>query len=97
MTATLEVCVDLGDPVSFLAFEPTRMLAVECDVALDWLPLAAKVRAGAPPPAPVEGAAESVGERHRRVRQTYRRMDLERYAAWRGLSLELPDRSHRVE
>jgi 2-hydroxychromene-2-carboxylate isomerase len=89
----LRVYVDFQDPGSFLALEPTRALTREFDLTLEWLPL--QVRATASGSASDEsGASESVGARHRRVRQAYRQMNHERYALWRGLTLRLPDRDH---
>ncbi len=85
-TTPLTVAVDIKSPECFLALAPTRALARDLDLDIDWLPIVTAPRRPAP-----EG--DDRGSRHKRHRVTYRQRDLARYARAAGLTLRDPDRS----
>tara|TARA_R100001244_G_scaffold86820_1_gene66239 strand:- start:15152 stop:15727 length:576 start_codon:yes stop_codon:yes gene_type:complete len=75
----LTVAIDFKSPASCLALEPTLELARQTGVQIDWLPYPVR-----PFSVPEERAAETVGERHRRVRAVARRDTHLHYAAVQG-------------
>lgn len=85
-TAPLTVAVDIKSPECYLALAPTRALARDLDLDIDWLPIVTAPRRPAP-----EG--DDRGSRHKRHRVTYRQRDLARYARAVGLTLRDPERS----
>ena len=85
-TRPLTVAIDIKSPECYLALAPTRALARECGVDVDWLP----VVTSPPRPAP-DGDDRSA--RHKRHRVAYRAMDLARYARAAGLTILEPDRA----
>lgn len=85
-TRPLTVAIDIKSPECYLALAPTRALARECGVDIDWLP----VVTSPPRPAP-DGDDRSA--RHKRHRVAYRAMDLARYARAAGLTILEPDRA----
>ena len=85
-TATLTVAVDIKSPECYLALAPTRALARDLDLDIDWLPIVTAPRRPAP-----EG--DDRGSRHKRHRAAYRERDLARYARAAGLSLRNPERN----
>lgn len=84
--AALTVAVDIKSPECYLALAPTRALAHDLDIDIDWLPIVTAPRRPAP-----EG--DDRGSRHKRHRVTYRQRDLARYAEAAGLTLRDPERS----
>ena len=85
-TAPLTATLDIKSPESYLALGPTRALARDLGIEVDWLPVVT-----APPrPAP-EG--NDRGSRHKQHRATYRARDLARYAKVAGLTLFDPERN----
>lgn len=85
-TAALTVALDIKNPECYLALGPTRALARELDLDVDWLPLVTSP----PRPAP---AGDDRGARHKRRRVAYRAMDLARYAQVQGLIIRELDRT----
>ena len=85
-TRPLTVAIDIKSPECYLALAPTRALARECGVDVDWLP----VVTSPPRPAP-DGDDRSA--RHKRHRVAYRALDLARYARAAGLTILEPDRA----
>ena len=81
----LVVYIDFASAQARLALNPTRRLAKETGIVLDWRPLSRRPRArrGADP--------ESRGARHARIRADYRRGEEAFYAAQQGIALEYPD------
>ncbi len=84
-TASLTVAVDIKSPECYLALSPTRALARDLDIDIDWLPIVTPPRRPAP-----EGDGRSA--RHKRHRVAYRQRDLARYAKAAGLTLRDPER-----
>lgn len=89
MTATVTVYIDLKSPYAYLALAPTRRLAQECGVALDWLPYTLNIPdyLGS---ARLDAEGRVVEENRsphqwRRVRYAY--MDVRRYANLRGMTI----------
>jgi 2-hydroxychromene-2-carboxylate isomerase len=80
---TLMVAIDFKSPQSYLAKAPTRELAKELGVAIDWEP----VRARPLTPPAAETTHDDRGTRHRRFRALYFERDLHRYARAQGLAL----------
>ncbi|MEE2778435.1 MAG: DsbA family protein [Acidobacteriota bacterium] len=76
------VAVDFRQPQSYLAIRPTRQLAKDLDVELDWRPF--PVPAPSPPDPATEGER---GSRHLQLRARYVEQDLQRYADVQGLVL----------
>lgn len=85
-TAALTVAVDIKSPECYLALAPTRALARDLDLDVDWLPIVTAPRRPAP-----EGDDRS--SRHKRHRVAYRQRDLARYATAAGLTLRDPERN----
>jgi len=85
-TAALTVALDIKSPECYLALAPTRALAQEIDLDVDWLPIVTSP----PRPAP---AGDDRGARHKRRRVAYRAMDLARYAQVQGLTIRKLDRT----
>ena len=81
----LVVYVDFGSPQARLALNPTRRLAKETGIALDWRPMSRKPRPHR------TGDTRSKGARHARIRAEYRRREESFYAEQQGLSLVYPD------
>ena len=77
--------IDFASAQARLAENPTRRLAEETGIVLDWRPLSRrpKARRGADP--------ESKGARHARIRADYRHCEESFYAEQQGLSLVYPD------
>ena len=80
-TLPLTVTLDVKRPECYLALAPTRALAAELDIAVDWLPTVASPHRRPP-------TGEGRGERHLRHRATYNAREIERYAAVRGLVIK---------
>lgn len=80
-TLPLTVTLDVKRPECYLALAPTRALAAELAIAVDWLPIVTSPHR--PPP-----AGDGRGERHLRHRATYNARDIERYAAVQGLAIK---------
>ncbi|MEQ8346047.1 MAG: DsbA family protein [Sneathiellaceae bacterium] len=85
----LTVYVDIKSPYAYLAIEPTRRLARQCGVAIDWLPLTLNIPdyLGS---ARLDGEGRVVEQERsahqwRRVKYSY--MDVRRYANLRGLTI----------
>lgn len=72
---TLDVCVDFGSPLSYLAIGPTLRLAQETGVALTWH---STQHPALRPPTAHEG--DDRGARHRKLRAANLARDIERYA-----------------
>ena len=84
MTApTIDIAFDFASAASLLAFKPTCALADELGIDVRWLPFPAETRA-----VPTAQAAETVGERHARVRAEYVARDFARYAKVQGLTIK---------
>ena len=77
----LTVTLDVKRPECYLALAPTRALAAELDIAVDWLPTVASPHRRPP-------AGGGRGERHLRHRAAYNAREIERYAAVQGLVIE---------
>ncbi len=77
----LTVTLDVKRPECYLAIAPTRALAAELGIAVDWLPTIASPHR--PPP-----AGDGRSERHLRHRATYNAQEIERYAAVQGLVIQ---------
>ena len=82
----LTVGIDLKSPECYLALGPTRALARDLAIEVDWLPVVTAPRRPAP-----EG--DDRGARHKQHRATYRALDLARYARAAGITLRDPGRS----
>ena len=77
----LRVGLELRNPFSYLAIAPTRALAAELGIDVDWLPVTTP-----PLKAPSQpGPDDDRGVRHRRARAQAIARDLETYAAAQGL------------
>ncbi len=90
MTETLTVYVDVKSPYAYLAIEPTRRLARQTGVKIDWLPYTLDIPSylGS---AEVDETGQVVAQdrsehQWRRVRYSY--MDVRRYANLRGLTIK---------
>lgn len=86
---TLTAYVDLKSPYAYLAIEPTRRLARQCGVTLDWLPYTLDIPSylGS---AKVDETGQVIEQERtphqwRRVKYSY--MDVRRYANLRGLTI----------
>ena len=76
----LAVVLDVKDPHSYLAKDPTYALADDLGVDIDWLPFVSR-------PLRRHGSGTDRGSRHRRFRATYLERSIARYAGARGLSV----------
>ncbi len=76
----LAVVLDIKDPHSYLAKDPTCALADDLGVDIDWLPFVSR-------PLRRHGSGADRGSRHRRFRAAYLERSIARYASARGLSL----------
>ena len=77
--------IDFASAPARLALNPTRKLAEDTGIAVDWRPLSCR-------PKPRRTAdPRSKGTRHRRIRAAYRRREELFYAAQQGISLVYPD------
>ena len=85
---SLGIFFDPLNAPSWLALRPTLDLIKRLHLTADWQPFTAPQsrRWQAAPD-------ESVGQRHQRVRQTYRDRDQQRYAVWQGIPLQPPNAS----
>jgi 2-hydroxychromene-2-carboxylate isomerase len=79
----LTVLLDARHPFAYLALEPTRALAKELGIEVDWLP-----SIGQPLHAPsLPGPADGRGIRHRRIRALAIAREIEVYSSAQGLVL----------
>ncbi|MCY3818192.1 MAG: hypothetical protein OXH52_02340 [Gammaproteobacteria bacterium] len=76
----LAVVLDIKDPHSYLAKDPTYALADELGVDIDWLPFVSR-------PLRRPGSGTDRGSRHRRFRAACQERSIARYAGARGLSV----------
>ena len=76
----LAVVLDIKDPDSYLAKDPTYALADEFGLEIDWLPFASR-------PLRRPAAGSDRGSRHRRFRAAYIERSIQRYAGARGLAI----------
>ncbi|MDE0226914.1 MAG: DsbA family protein [Gammaproteobacteria bacterium] len=76
----LAVVLDVKDPHSYLAKDPTYALADDLGVDIDWLPFVSR-------PLRRHGSGADRGSRHRRFRAAYQERSIARYAGARGLSV----------
>lgn len=84
----LDIFIDLRSPYSYVALAPTRHLARECDLTLEWRPYAIDVEAS-------YGAADDRDPRAlRKVKYIYR--DARRIAAPQGLVIRGPKRIYNA-
>lgn len=83
---TLQVFIDFKSPAAYLAQQPTRALAQELGVALDWQPINTRQK-----PIPTESVDEDVSARHRRVRAIARRDTHLHYAKVQNLPMHFPE------
>lgn len=80
-TRPLVVALDIKDPHSYLAKDPTYALADELGLDIDWLPFVSRpLRLHLP-------RAEDRGSRHRRLRAAYVERSIARYAGVRGITI----------
>ena len=77
----LAVVLDIKDPHSYLAKDPTYALADELGLEIDWLPFVSR-----PMRRHVSGG-EDRGSRHRRFRADYIERSIQRYARVRGITI----------
>ena len=80
----LVVYIDFASAQARLALNPTRRLAGETGVALDWRPFPPR------PGPPRDADPQSRSARHRRIRADYRRREESFYAEHQGISLVYP-------
>jgi len=80
-TESLALCLDLKNPLSYLALKSAFALVDELGIVLECLPFAAAALK-APMPARPD---DERGTRHRRLRAEYLALDIARYAAVQGL------------
>ena len=90
----IELVIDFVSVNAYLAVHPAKQLADELDVELKLTPLRTTSELNF---VADEKPNETVGERHRRVRATYTRMDAERYAEVQGLPFEIDGRDIESE
>ncbi len=81
--APMTLCLDLKNPLCYLALRPAFELADELGIALTCLPFAA---AALPEPV-AERPGENRGTRHRRLRAEYVARDIARYAEVQNLQI----------
>ncbi len=82
----LTVFIDFGSAQARLALNPTRQLAEEAGIAVDWRPFSRQPRS-------CGGTdSQSRGARHVRARAEYRRSEEAFYAEQRGIRLVYPER-----
>lgn len=77
----LAVVLDVKDPHSYLAKDPTYALADDLGFEIDWLPLVSRPLRRHPP------GGEDRGSRHRRFRAAYVERSIARYASVRGITI----------
>ena len=73
--------LDIKDPHSYLAKDPTYALADEMGVDVDWLPFVSR------PLRRHSQLGEDRGSRHRRFRAAYVERSIARYAGVRGIAI----------
>lgn len=78
----LSVAIDFKSPASYLALEPTLVMARESGVAIHWLPFSVRALS-----VPEEQENETVGDRHRRVRAAAQRDIHLHYAVVQGVDM----------
>ena len=78
-TKRLAVVLDIKDPHSYLAKDPTYALADDLGVDVDWLPFVSRALRRH------DSGGDDRGSRHRRLRAAYIERSIARYAAVRGL------------
>ncbi len=81
----LVVYIDFGSAPARLALDPTRQLAEETGIVLDWRPLSRRPR----PARKVDPRSKQA--RHRTIRADYRRREEAFYADRQGITLVYPD------
>ncbi len=86
--AAFAVAIDFTSAHAYLAIAPTRAMANELGVEIDWQPFPAPGLKKYPPPSPTDDR----GTRHRRFRAEYFAREVTRYAADRGLTVRGLDR-----
>ena len=80
-SGSLAVVLDVKDPHSYLAKDPTYALADDLGIDIDWLPFVSRpLRRHTP-------GSEDRGSRHRRFRAAYVERSIERYARVRGIAI----------
>ena len=77
----MAVVLDIKDPHSYLAKDPTYALADELGLEIDWLPFVSR------PLRRHAGGDEDRGSRHRRFRAAYNERSIQRYASVRGVTI----------
>ena len=77
----LAVVLDVKDPHSYLAKDPTYALADDLGVDIDWLPFVSR------PLRRPASVGEDRGSRHRRFRAAYIERAIARYASVRGITI----------
>ena len=80
-TRRLAVALDIKDPNSYLAKDPTYALADELGLDIDWLPFVSR------PLRRPASDGEDRGSRHRRFRAAYVERSIARYASVRGVTI----------
>ena len=80
-TRPLAVALDIKDPHSYLAKDPTYALADELGLDIDWLPFVSR------PSRRPASDGEDRGSRHRRFRAAYVERSIARYASVRGITI----------
>ncbi|NNL84235.1 MAG: hypothetical protein HKP27_01195 [Myxococcales bacterium] len=83
---TLQVFIDFKSPAAYLAYQPTRALAKELGVTVDWQPIRTNQNS-----IPVKQADEDVRARHRRVRAKARRETHLHYAKVQNIPMQFPE------
>jgi 2-hydroxychromene-2-carboxylate isomerase len=81
----LTLAIDFASPRAYLAVGPTRAMAEQLGIEIDWQPFLVELRPA--PMAPSRG--EDRGTRHRAIRAAYVERDLARYLADRGIVRDL--------
>lgn len=89
MAGTVTVYVDVKSPYAFLAVEPTRRLARQCGVVLDWLPYTLNIPdyLGSARLDAQGKVVEQDRSPHQWRKVKYAYMDVRRYANLRGLTI----------
>lgn len=85
----LTVYTDFKSPNAYLAMKPTLALAERLGTNIDWRPFRSMER-----DIPTEGADETVGQSHRRVRAASIRRLQVKYAKHQGIDLRFPEPLH---
>lgn len=80
-TRPLAVVLDIKDPQSYLAKDPTYALADDLGIDIDWLPFVSR------PLRRQTAVGEDRGSRHRRFRAAYLERSIARYASIGGITI----------